>query len=128
MAAQERRSVQRIVVLAVTLGLLSGTIVLAKSTSANTALSTAFDGATGFGSSSDSGSTPPAGASQAPAPQELDMEANVNVLGTDMVTIWHRSATERNPWRQITVSRNSLDSHLQHGDSLTAPGASNVNQ
>jgi hypothetical protein len=37
-------------------------------------------------------------------------------LGKDKETICHRTKSEKNPWVEITVSVNALQTHLDHGD------------
>ena len=42
----------------------------------------------------------------------------------EKVTICHRTGSQKNPFVTITVSRNALDAHLGHGDTLGACPAS----
>ena len=37
------------------------------------------------------------------------------------VTICHKTHSVKNPWVQITISRNALPAHLAHGDLTTLP-------
>jgi hypothetical protein len=41
--------------------------------------------------------------------------------GQDRVTICHRTASDRNPYRQITISRSALEAHQRHGDIYPVP-------
>lgn len=38
--------------------------------------------------------------------------------GRGKVTICHRTHSDRNPWRKISISRNALDAHERHGDTF----------
>ncbi|MGH8973137.1 MAG: hypothetical protein ACRD0C_08015, partial [Acidimicrobiia bacterium] len=38
--------------------------------------------------------------------------------GREKVTICHRTHSDRNPWRKITISENALDAHERHGDTF----------
>ena len=49
-------------------------------------------------------------------------QATEPATGSDKMQICHRTGSAKNPFVEITISKNALPAHLEHGDSLADPG------